>query len=178
MNVRFLLACLVVAGLSLQVAHAQQPPASPQALETHGDIQFVHDPALIREGATFYLFSTGNGPERKGEIPIRCSQDLHQWQKCGYVFAQIPDWIKKERGWLSSRAPPAWRREMAASRSGTRKAMWCNPGPRFSRNLAMGESGAVGASSSMRESPAGSMATSTFSVTTVSRCATASPRDW
>ena len=96
MNVRSTLFCLMLAGLTFPVAQAQQQLSSPQALETHGDVQFVHDPAIIRECATWYLFSTGNGPERKGEIPIRCSQDLHQWQKCGYVFAEIPEWIKKE----------------------------------------------------------------------------------
>ncbi len=72
----------------------QSPPA--RALETHGDTQYVHDPAIIREGATWYLFSTGNGPERNGEIPIRCSQDLYHWLKCGYVLPEIPQWIKKE----------------------------------------------------------------------------------
>jgi hypothetical protein len=96
MNVRFLFGCLFVTSFALQVTHAQEPPASPQALETRGDVQFVHDPAIIREGATWYLFSTGNGPGRKGEIPIRCSQDLHQWRNCGSVLAQIPEWIKKE----------------------------------------------------------------------------------
>jgi len=96
MKHRFLLTTVVVAGLSFPASLAQQKSSSPLALETSGDVQFVHDPAIIREGSTWYLFSTGNGPERKGEIPIRCSQDLHQWQKCGYVFAQIPEWIKKE----------------------------------------------------------------------------------
>ena len=51
---------------------------------------------MIRAGATWYLFSTGNGPERKGEIPIRCSEDLHLWKRCGQVFPQIPEWIQKE----------------------------------------------------------------------------------
>src|ERR1035441_2237112 len=41
----------------------------------------------------------------------------------------------------------------------------------------MGGCGGVGCSSSMRESPAGSMATSTFSAATVSRWATARPSD-
>jgi arabinan endo-1,5-alpha-L-arabinosidase len=96
MNIRSLFACLLVAGLPCQLTLAQKASASPQALETHGEVQFVHDPAIIREGATWYLFSTGNGPERKGELPIRCSQDLHEWKKCGQAFAEIPEWIKKE----------------------------------------------------------------------------------
>jgi len=95
MTTRLFLACFLAVGLSCRVSFAQQS-SSPHPLEAHGDIEFVHDPAIIQEGATWYLFSTGNGPDRKGEIPIRCSKDLHQWQRCGQVFAQIPDWIKKE----------------------------------------------------------------------------------
>jgi arabinan endo-1,5-alpha-L-arabinosidase len=36
------------------------------------------------------------GPHPQGQLPIRCSQDLHQWKNCGFVFPQVPDWIKKE----------------------------------------------------------------------------------
>ena len=95
MNLQIFLGCLLAAGLS-NGARGQQSSPSPRARETHGDTQYVHDPAIIREGASWFLFSTANGPERNGEIPIRCSQDLHQWQKCGYVFIEIPQWIKKE----------------------------------------------------------------------------------
>jgi arabinan endo-1,5-alpha-L-arabinosidase len=95
MNTRLFL-LLLVAGLTCHASQAQNAPAPSRVLPTSGDTEFVHDPAIIREGATWYLFSTGNGPGRKGEIPIRCSQDLHQWKRCGQVFAEIPDWIKKE----------------------------------------------------------------------------------
>ena len=71
------------------------PPTIAQAIPVVGDTDFVHDPAIMKDGDTWYLFSTVTGPERKGEIPIRCSKDLHQWKKCGYVFSAIPDWIKK-----------------------------------------------------------------------------------
>jgi arabinan endo-1,5-alpha-L-arabinosidase len=96
MDSRLRLAFLFVAALACHLAPAQQAPSSPKVVETHGDVQFVHDPAMIRAGATWYLFSTGNGPERKGEIPIRCSEDLHLWKRCGQVFPQIPEWIQKE----------------------------------------------------------------------------------
>ena len=95
MNLRFPVWCCLLAGLSFSSIQDQKSPA-PRALETHGETQYVHDPAIILEGATWYLFSTGNGPERNGEIPIRCSKDLHQWRKCGYVLSQIPQWIKKQ----------------------------------------------------------------------------------
>jgi len=72
------------------------PPAKAQIIPTSGDTEFVHDPAIMKDGDTWYLFSTVTGPERKGEIPIRCSKDLRQWKKCGYVFPAIPDWISKQ----------------------------------------------------------------------------------
>jgi len=65
-------------------------------MQVEGDVAYVHDPSIIRDGATWYLFSTNNGPDRKGEIPIRCSPDLHHWKQCGAVFPKIPDWIQKD----------------------------------------------------------------------------------
>ncbi len=66
------------------------------ALKLEGDVEFTHDPSIIKDGDTWYLFSTANGPDRKGELPIRCSKDLEHWSHCGYVFDGVPDWIKKE----------------------------------------------------------------------------------
>src|ERR1022692_2103679 len=68
----------------------------PHAFKLEGDVEFTHDPSIIQDGNTWYLFSTANGPDRKGELPIRCSKDLEQWSHCGYVFDSVPDWIKKE----------------------------------------------------------------------------------
>jgi arabinan endo-1,5-alpha-L-arabinosidase len=96
MDMQQLVTRVFLASSLLPLLHAQPPSATPRQVEVQGDVQFVHDPAIVREGLHWYLFSTGNGPERKGEIPVRCSQDLHQWRTCGSVFAQIPDWIKKE----------------------------------------------------------------------------------
>ncbi len=61
-----------------------------------GDIEYTHDPSIAKDGDTYYLFGTANGPNRKGELPIRCSQDLHHWRLCGSVFEKIPDWITKQ----------------------------------------------------------------------------------
>ena len=47
----------------------------------------IHDPAVIRQGETYYLFATGNG------IPIRCSPDLKVWKLCGTVFSVDPGWL-------------------------------------------------------------------------------------
>ena len=67
---------------------------SPKVLELEGDLR-LHDPAIIREADTFYVFSTGGG-RRRGIIPIRRSQDLYKWTLCGRVFDNLPDWATKE----------------------------------------------------------------------------------
>jgi arabinan endo-1,5-alpha-L-arabinosidase len=69
---------------------------APQAFKLDGDVEYTHDPSLAKDGDTWYLFGTANGPNRKGELPIRCSQDLHHWRLCGSVFEKIPDWITQQ----------------------------------------------------------------------------------
>jgi len=90
---------VLLAGLVMpSVGAAQQlaGPPSPHVIRVEGDVEYTHDPSIIKEGTTWYLFSTGNGPEHEGELPVRCSPDLVHWKRCGYVLPAIPDWIKKE----------------------------------------------------------------------------------
>ena len=54
-----------------------------------GDIMYVHDPTMIKEGNKYYLYSTGNN------IPIHCSDDMKAWFACGSVFTKNPDWVEK-----------------------------------------------------------------------------------
>jgi arabinan endo-1,5-alpha-L-arabinosidase len=60
-----------------------------------GDVTPVHDPAIIKAGDTYYVFSTSQVKEGKGLIHIRSSKDLVNWRFVGSVFPQIPDWAKK-----------------------------------------------------------------------------------
>jgi arabinan endo-1,5-alpha-L-arabinosidase len=69
---------------------------TPQVVKVEGDVEYVHDPSIAKDGDTWYLFGTANGQIRDGELPIRCSQDLRVWKRCGNVFDKVPDWIKKE----------------------------------------------------------------------------------
>jgi arabinan endo-1,5-alpha-L-arabinosidase len=69
---------------------------APHAFQVDGDVAGTHDPSIIKEGDTWYLFATATGPNHQGELPIRCSKDLHYWKACGYVFRAIPEWITKE----------------------------------------------------------------------------------
>jgi arabinan endo-1,5-alpha-L-arabinosidase len=69
-------------------------PQEPLVLELEGDLR-VHDPVIIREADTYYIFSTGGRPG-SGIIPIRCSKDLYNWNVCGHVFDRLPQWATKE----------------------------------------------------------------------------------
>jgi arabinan endo-1,5-alpha-L-arabinosidase len=46
----------------------------------------VHDPVMIKEGNTFYLFCTGMG------ISVWSSTDMKQWKSCKPVFDKAPVW--------------------------------------------------------------------------------------
>ena len=61
-----------------------------QQPQLEGDIRQVHDASIIKEGGTFYVFSTRAG------IAIRCSEDLVHWRLCGDVFAHLPEWAVKD----------------------------------------------------------------------------------
>lgn len=84
-SVKFLLALGILLAFPTKVWEQQQPPQDLQ-----GDIRQVHDPAIIKEGDTYYLFSTRAG------IAIRCSKDLISWRLCGDVFAHLPQWAVKD----------------------------------------------------------------------------------
>jgi arabinan endo-1,5-alpha-L-arabinosidase len=51
-----------------------------------GDLA-AHDPSLIKQGHTYYVFSTGGG------LQIRTSPDLVNWTHTGEVFSTIPTWV-------------------------------------------------------------------------------------
>src|ERR1700734_1266204 len=61
--------------------------------EFTGDSSPVHDPSIIRQGSTYYVFSTDASSSQGGFIPIRCSTDKIAWSNCGFVFAALPSWI-------------------------------------------------------------------------------------
>src|SRR6202789_3546235 len=101
------LACslLTIAQAQGQKNNASQRNA-PQVVHVEGDVEYTHDPSIATDGHTLHLFGTANVPVRKGELPIRCSQDLHLWKLCGYVFEQIPEWIKKQNPETKELCPP------------------------------------------------------------------------
>lgn len=60
-----------------------------------GDNQPVHDPSIIRQGSTYYAFTTDViGLPPSNYLPIRCSQDKINWNSCGSIFPQaMPAWV-------------------------------------------------------------------------------------
>jgi len=57
-----------------------------------GDIEPVHDPCIIKQGDSYYVFSTNTKKDTEGFIACRRSRDLVSWERAGYVFTQIPEW--------------------------------------------------------------------------------------
>lgn len=84
------LAALALLALGSGLATAQMSHVYPVS----GDVAGTHDPSLIKEGATWYVFATGKAPDG-GQLAVRCSNDLEHWKLCGHVFSAIPDWIHK-----------------------------------------------------------------------------------
>jgi len=76
----------------LNISLGSQVPADAATLQ--GDIN-VHDPSMIKQGNSYYLFSTGDsqGITNQGNIQIRKSSDLINWQFVGTVFRSTPEWI-------------------------------------------------------------------------------------
>jgi len=60
-----------------------------------GDISPVHDPAIQKQGDTYYLFSTSQEHEGKGLIHVRTSKDLANWTRAAPVFAAMPGWARE-----------------------------------------------------------------------------------
>jgi arabinan endo-1,5-alpha-L-arabinosidase len=66
-----------------------------EVLTLEGDVSPVHDPVVMKEQKTYYVFCTG-GRSGRGVIPIRTSQDLRTWQASGFVFESLPEWATRE----------------------------------------------------------------------------------
>ena len=66
----------------------RQPPA-PVGTITPTRETPAHDPVMIKEKNTYFLFTTGNG------IAVFSSKDMKNWRKEKPVFSKAPEWIAK-----------------------------------------------------------------------------------
>lgn len=84
---------LSVAGVSAQTPPPaannddmmENPPVAAPKPGYHAEV-LAHDPVMIRQGKTWYLFITGPG------ISVYSSKNLKTWKAEAPVFAQIPAW--------------------------------------------------------------------------------------
>ncbi|HTE26032.1 family 43 glycosylhydrolase [Flavitalea sp.] len=67
---------------------ARRRPPSPVGTITSTRQTPAHDPVMIKEKDTWYLFTTGNG------INVYRSKDMKNWVKDNPVFRQTPSWVK------------------------------------------------------------------------------------
>jgi arabinan endo-1,5-alpha-L-arabinosidase len=83
--------------------HSTTVSVEPVSLQLEGNLQ-VHDPVIIKENDTYYVFATGRGGG--GIIPIRSSKDMCNWTLTGHVLDSLPEWATKEiRGARDAWAP-------------------------------------------------------------------------
>ncbi|MGK6356767.1 arabinan endo-1,5-alpha-L-arabinosidase [Sphingomonas sp. DT-207] len=95
MRAAALLAVSLLAALAAGGVGWGQSAASPPGDRIAGDISPVHDPAIIKQGDTYYLFSTSQEREGKGLIHVRTSKDLATWARADPVFAAMPGWARE-----------------------------------------------------------------------------------
>jgi arabinan endo-1,5-alpha-L-arabinosidase len=112
---------LAVGVLATVTAVGQTVGEAPLALELNGQFAGTHDPSIAEDHGKYYVFATGVALPAKPEgadapplpappggsvpvkpqtqnlpqLPIRCSDDLHAWERCGEVFPSIPQWIQE-----------------------------------------------------------------------------------
>lgn len=84
---------LASAGTARQTDASPAPTQSPAPTlnsQLSGDLSPTHDPVIIREGDTYYVFGTGGH-----YITSRTSRDLRHWTAAGSVIASMPEWTRK-----------------------------------------------------------------------------------
>jgi len=71
-------------------ARRRNAPIDPTTLPANTLPVRTHDPVMIKQGDTYYLYATGMG------IEIQSSKDLKNWTRVGRVFpeGQLPAWHK------------------------------------------------------------------------------------
>lgn len=87
---RFRRIALAFAALALPGAAEPQQPAVSLNDRLTGDVAPAHDPVLIREGDTYYSYSTGQ--EDRQTLVARASQDLIHWRALPSPLPRLPAW--------------------------------------------------------------------------------------
>jgi arabinan endo-1,5-alpha-L-arabinosidase len=64
--------------------------------EPTGAVYPIHDPCIIADGDTYYLFCTTPGRDGPAQIPWYRSKDLSSWARGGHVFPETPAWASSQ----------------------------------------------------------------------------------
>lgn len=82
----------LIAGGALALSGGRLPhrARAQESDDLLGNVSPVHDPVIIKEDDTYYVFCTGSW------LPIRTSKDLGEWNLIGFVFRGLPPWAKEE----------------------------------------------------------------------------------
>jgi arabinan endo-1,5-alpha-L-arabinosidase len=80
---------LAFAGTALAMPTPASAQGDPRPQRTTGPVTEVpiHDPVLIRQGGSYYLFGTGRG------IAVWASDDRENWRRLDPVFTAAPAWV-------------------------------------------------------------------------------------
>jgi len=67
-------------------------PTGSATLALTGNIAPAHDPAILKDGNNYYLFTTGNAGDAEGLLALRTSTDLRDWTLRGGSYTALPAW--------------------------------------------------------------------------------------
>ena len=83
-------------GKPMDLSRFYSPLPANDPLE--GNMVPVHDPSIMRRAdGTYIVFDTDVPFLRNTEyIEERCSTDLLEWHGCGFVFSELPGWVKAQ----------------------------------------------------------------------------------
>ena len=89
------LAALALAGLLSSCGDddsdaSAEPPCSGNIVDRGSDVTHIHDPAIAKEGDTYYVYSSS------ALNSFYTSPDMKTWTLTGQVFDQFPPWVIEE----------------------------------------------------------------------------------
>jgi arabinan endo-1,5-alpha-L-arabinosidase len=85
--VALMTSCTVAPSSSPSTATPLPAVAPGKIIEPAGFVK-AHDPVMAKDGERYHVFTTGS------RIPILCSNDMTQWEFCGRVFTENPQWVR------------------------------------------------------------------------------------
>jgi len=102
------LTAIPLASLLASRQQPESPTAEPELLELSGS-GGVHDPVMMKQGETYYLFCTGGNRRGGGIVTAFTSPNMREWSRAGYALSGLPDWVAA----VVPRARDAWAPDIA-----------------------------------------------------------------